>query len=291
MDRSEQAGLGVAVVGHLVLFAALSLSLLQAPELPKIINPPVEVELVDEIALKTTAPKPAPAPAPEAAPAPPEPMAPPPTPVPAPPPPKPVPTPTPKPTPAPTPKPIPKVMPAKSALPKPTSAKPAPAKPAPAKPAPAKPAPAKPQQNRAPGLSRNILAGIGDAPSNVTTTTPTRSTTTAAQPAQEAGPAVKAAIAAEIRRQLKPHWKSPTGADVELLKTTLVVHLNKDGSISGTPELLSQTGVNDSNRAQARLHVDQAIKAVRLAAPFQLPVAYYDAWKEIRPNFDKRLSQ
>jgi outer membrane biosynthesis protein TonB len=302
MDRSEQAGLGVAVVGHLALFAALSLSLLQPPEIPKIINPPVEVELVDEISLKTTAPQPAmaPAPAPASAPelAPPEPMAPLPTPVPAPSPPlpKPVPAPTPKPTPVPTPKPVPKPVtkpaPAKPAPAKPVPAKIIPAKSAPAKPSALKAAPAKPQATRAPGLSRNILAGIGDAPSTATTVTPTRGTAApAAQPAQEAGPAVKAAIAAEIRRQLKPHWKSPTGADVELLETTLVVHLAKDGSIIGAPTLLSQVGVNESNKGQARLHVDQAIKAVRLSAPFQLPEAYYDAWKEIRPKFNRKLSQ
>jgi hypothetical protein len=207
-----------------------------------------------------------------------------------------VPAPTPKPTPVPTPKPVPKPVtkpaPAKPAPAKPVPAKIIPAKSAPAKPSALKAAPAKPQATRAPGLSRNILAGIGDAPSTATTVTPTRGTAApAAQPAQEAGPAVKAAIAAEIRRQLKPHWKSPTGADVELLETTLVVHLAKDGSIIGAPTLLSQVGVNESNKGQARLHVDQAIKAVRLSAPFQLPEAYYDAWKEIRPKFNRKLSQ
>jgi hypothetical protein len=90
---------------------------------------------------------------------------------------------------------------------------------------------------------------------------------------------------------LKPHWKSPTGADVELLRTTIAVRLNRDGTISGSPELVSQAGVNASNRAQARLHVDQATKAVRLAAPFKLPAEYYEAWREIRPTFDRRLSQ
>lgn len=103
--------------------------------------------------------------------------------------------------------------------------------------------------------------------------------------------AVASSIGAEVRRQLKPHWKSPTGADVELLRTTLSVRLNRDGSLSGAPELVSQSGVNDSNRAQARLHVDQAIKAVRLAAPFKLPADFYDAWRDIRPTFDRRLSQ
>ena len=120
LDRAEKAGLGVAVVGHAALFAALSLSLLRPAELPKIDNPPIEVELVEEVAEVTRAPEPkaAPAPpAPAAAPSPSPPPAPldlpkPTPPVPAPrPEPKPVPRPEPKPMPKPVPKPVPKPMP------------------------------------------------------------------------------------------------------------------------------------------------------------------------------------
>ena len=81
----------------------------------------------------------------------------------------------------------------------------------------------------------------------------------------------------------------PTGADVELLVTTVEVQLARDGSIVGQPEVVSQTGVNASNRAQAGPHRENALRAVRLAAPFKLPAEYYDAWKVIRPKFDRRL--
>jgi len=238
VDRAERTGFGVAVVAHAVLFAALSLSLLKPPELPRIDAEPIEVSIVDQVALESSAPDPAPAAPPAAA-----------EPVPA----------------EPQPAPPPPVVQAKPA-PKPVS------KPEPPK---AKAA----QAQRRPGLSRDLVAGLTDAPS------------AAGTPAKTVGPAIASSIGAEIRRQLKPHWKSPTGADVELLRTTLIVRLKSDGSIDGAPTLDSQTGINESNRGQAKLHVDQAIRAVRLAAPFKLPAEYYDAWKIIRPTFDKRLSQ
>lgn len=248
MDRAERTGFGVAIIGHVLLFAALSLSLLTPPKLPKLDAEPIEVSLVDKVALESSAPQPVPsaAPAPAAA--------------------EPETTEAQTPPPAPEPKHAPKPV-AKAPVPPKASAKPEPAK--------AKPA----QAQRRPGLSRDLVAGLTDTPSPAGT------------PAKTVSAAVASSIGAEIRRQLKPHWKSPTGADVELLRTTLIVRLKRDGSIDGTPTLDSQTGVNESNRGQAKLHVDQAIRAVRLAAPFQLPAEYYDAWKIIRPTFDKRLSQ
>ena len=43
---------------------------------------------------------------------------------------------------------------------------------------------------------------------------------------------VQASLAAAVRRQLKPHWKAPTGADVEQLRTELSIRLAKDGSVT-----------------------------------------------------------
>lgn len=267
MDRAERTGLGVAVAAHAALFAALSLNLLKPPALPKIDNDPIEVSIVDRVSLESSAPNPSEAaePAPvEAAPAPqPEPL-------------PPVTQPTLQPT----------VKPAPKAPPKPVT-RPAAKSPPPSK-AVAKPATARSQPPRKSGLSRDLVSGLSDTP-NVKGTA--QSSSASGTPAKVASAAVTSSIGAEIRRQLKPHWKSPTGADVEMLRTTVTVRLNRDGSIDGTPTLDTQTGVNESNRSQAKLHVDQAIRAVRLAAPFKLPTEYYDAWKVIRPTFDKRLSQ
>jgi outer membrane biosynthesis protein TonB len=170
MERSEKIGLGVATVGHVLLFGLLSAGFLATPNPLKLKSPPMDVSLVDEVALQSTAPQvstqppppsvapeqgptedakpaaqPEPAPEPEPTPAPPKPQ-PKPKPAPAPPPPKPVvkeQPPKPKEKPAPPKKEVAKTP----AKPKPAPEKPAPkAKPAPEKPAAkAKPAPEKPK--------------------------------------------------------------------------------------------------------------------------------------------------
>ena len=150
MERAEKQGLAVAAVGHLALFALLSLGLLSA-RIPK---PPLadtmDVTIADMAGMQSAAPKLS-AEAPKASEAPeqgkpedsaPPPPAPAPTPLPPEPkPPAPEPTP-PKPEPAP-PKPTPKPVP-----PKPEKAEPKPEKPKPEKPKPekAKPEKAKPQK-------------------------------------------------------------------------------------------------------------------------------------------------
>ncbi len=165
MDRSEKIGLGVAVVGHVLLFGALSLGFLGAPELPKKIEQqPIDVSLVPDVALEATAPQSvetlaesvapdegapedAAPPAPEEAePEPkPDPVPPAPQPKPAPPKPAPKPQPAPEPKPQPKPKPAPPKPVAKPApVPKPVvKSQPKAEKAPPAKAAPAKSAPTK----------------------------------------------------------------------------------------------------------------------------------------------------
>ena len=70
MDRTEAAGLGVSVAGHVALLALLSAALVTASRAP-IMPPAMEVSFVDEVALDAAAPQPSPqaaAPPPAAAP-------------------------------------------------------------------------------------------------------------------------------------------------------------------------------------------------------------------------------
>lgn len=242
-------------------------------------------------------PQPAPAPAPQPKPAPPKPA--PPKPAPAKPAPaKPAPA-KPQPKPQPQPKPAPKAAPAKPSKPAPAAptkpARAAPAKPTRAAPATptrtaaagkstaAKPAAAAPAKARGPvkpsGRLEGLDLGASDRPS------PSKSN---AQPAATVGPQVRSALQAEVIRQIKPHWTPPSGADSEKLRTRVVVSLNKDGSVQGEPRV-TQTGVTDSNRVQAALHRERAIRAVKLAAPFKLPAQYYDGWKTIAPTLYEGL--
>jgi outer membrane biosynthesis protein TonB len=101
---------------------------------------------------------------------------------------------------------------------------------------------------------------------------------------------VQASLGAEVRRQLKPHWKAPTGADAEQLRTEVVISLGQDGRVTDV-RVVGTTGQTASNRPQVPLHQEHAVRAVRLASPFRLPAQYYEAWKQLRVTFDKRLSQ
>ncbi|WP_336957805.1 cell envelope biogenesis protein TolA [Sphingobium aquiterrae] len=308
MERSEKIGLGIATAGHVLLFGVLSSGFLSTPNPLKLNSPPMDVSMVDEVALQsmaqrvsTTPPPPsqapeqgpteeaAPAPAPEAAPEPE------PEPVPAPPPPKPAPPrqiaekakPKPRPPAAP-----PKAV----AKPAPPREKPA-AKPAPAKETPKakpKPAPEKPKASGSGTATRARGSLLGpDFLKGIQTEKPVRPTAPSPAPAAALGPQQKAALDQEIRRQLKAHWRPPSGADADQLVTLLSVHLDKNGRVVGSPELVDQLGVTASNRPQAKLHAERAIQAVMLASPFQnLPPEYYDQWKWLKPlRFDARLNR
>jgi outer membrane biosynthesis protein TonB len=291
MERTEKIGLGIATAAHVLLFAALSSNLLFKPKPLKLNSPPIDISMVDEVALHSTAPKvsfdpPPPSEAPEkgpteeAAPAPapkPEPEV-----APAPPPPKPSP---PKQT---VEKPKPKPVPPKPAAPPKAAEKPKPVKGKP-KTETAKPAAiagkGKTERPRGSLLGNDFLKGIQ-------TEAPAKPVKAAATPAAAVGPAQKAALDAEIRRQIKPYWKAPTGSDVEQLRTIVAVDLNRDGSISGVPQAVETTGQTASNRGQVQLHQELAIKAIKLAAPFKLPADLYaNGWQSLRIAFDKRLSQ
>jgi len=111
-------------------------------------------------------------------------------------------------------------------------------------------------------------------------------------PASQIGASAKASIVQAIVRQIRPHWNAPQGVDAELLVTELAFDLNEDGSLKGRPRVLRQSGETESNRPQKSLHAERAIRAVQLAAPFDLPDEYYNAWKSIRgARFDRNLSR
>jgi outer membrane biosynthesis protein TonB len=298
----ERIGLIAAVAVHAGLVALL----LWHPPKGEVVTPPdrIEVTISDDIAAKSTSPQPRsdarPDTAPELGEPPPpaEPEAAPPAPrvEPPPPEPRPVAKPQPRPQPKVVPKPVPAPKPVARPVPRPAP-KPAPkpaARPAP-KPA-ARPAakPATKSSTKAaakptgkPGGSRignDFLEGVRGARSSGTAKAP---------PAQVAGPAVQSSLLGAISRTIRPHWqgKVPEGADSEKLVTILRWNLNRDGSLAGTPTVVRQEGITDANRPQAARHAEQAIRAVQLAAPFDLPNEYYDTWKRVTIKFDKRLAQ
>lgn len=152
------------------------------------------------------------------------------------------------------------------------------------RPQPSRAAPTPPRRTERSGGSRvgdNFLAGMGDS----TRTTETRA------PASALGASERASLLQGIVREVKPHWQPPSGPDSDQLVSKVRFRLNPDGSLNGRPTLVGQRGENATNRTQAGRHGEQAIRAVQLAAPFDLPERYYDAWKTVTLDFDWKLAQ
>lgn len=264
LRREERIGLGIAVVLHLALAAAFLAQPSKREVLPP--APKMTVNLTTDVGLEATAPDPVPLSAAAIAP-------------------------TLAPEPAPVAEPAPAVQPLpEPPRPKPverTVARPAP-KPSPVSTEPRRrpDAPSKTERStpRPAGGSRigaDFLPGAGDS----TTTRETR------VPASQIGASAKASLFQAIARELRPKWQPPSGPEVEELVTKIRFRLNSDGSLSGSPEIVRQWGITDLNKPQAGRHGEQAIRAVRLAAPFDLPEEYYEAWKVVTVDFDWKLSQ
>jgi len=252
MDRAEKTGIGASVVGHVLLFGLLIASYSLMPPMRPPGREAIEVDLVAETALESGAPEISnEAPAPRAIEE----------------------DTLPEPpvlSPVEVPEPVAKVEPKPAPRPMPVTKRVAKQEP-------------KAQPRPAPRESLRKQLGILPVEDN-----PGRSNKA---PGATITPQVQSSLAAAVRRQLKPHWKAPTGADAEQLRTELAITLARDGSVIDI-DVLGQKGVTPSNRGQAPLHREQAIRAVRLASPFQLPAEFYEAWKVLSPiGFDKRLSQ
>ena len=303
------AGLTLALAGHLLLLALLSLA--WSKPVPRTWPQPVplEVSLVTDVAPEAQAPPAATPPAPSVAPetGAPEDAAPPPA-------------PTPQPArvtpPAPA-KPVPQAKPVAAPKPQPpvAAARPAPAtKPAPppiaaARPAPARPAPtavarpsrlaglqlgtaegasptstaARPRGRR---LGSDFLAGLApDAPSR---------TPSPAAPAARAGPYPTASIVQAIARQIQPcaDRQVNPGPGANRIVTTLNIRLNQDGTLAATPTRVRQGGINDENERYSQRVVDLGIAAFKGCSPLRLPSEYYQTanggWNNINYQWQLR---
>ncbi|WP_228243490.1 energy transducer TonB [Porphyrobacter sp. GA68] len=286
--REERIGLGIAIAAHVALAAFLVSREAPAPVAPQ--EERMVVNLSQDVGLADTAPVPVPASRAAVAPqlsqettAPPEPEVTPPLP------PIQQPVERPQPVASPPPRPAPAPQPRATAQPPQPRATPQPAQPAPqprqtSAPAPRPTAAAQPapqQRQAASRIGSDFLAGAGSADTQETRA-----------PASAIGARTQASITSAIIRQLKPHWNAPSGVDADRLVTVLSFRLNRDGSLAGTPRVVSQSGITDANSPQKALHAERAIRAVQLAAPFNLPEEYYAAWSNVSSaRFDRSLSQ
>ncbi|MFK0300131.1 hypothetical protein ACIQTU_13040 [Brevundimonas sp. NPDC090276] len=278
-----------AIVGSLALHAgvvALALVSWSSKDEPKPLVNSVPVSIVSDIEIAAApADNPQPEPSPEDGatapvetppePVPPEPTPTPPPPRPTPPAPRPVPTPpAPRPTPAPTPRPTPPKPTPPTPAPRPTPTPPRPTPPAPARPtppAPARPAPAKP----APGLDLDALAGPPRPTQN--RGRPATGQQGSGQASQATGPQITA-----IFNQVYDNWNvfivcNMPGGDE--LRIQMDVTLSADGRITRGPTL-----INPQSSNVYRAAADEAMRALRQTAPFDVPTGFPGG--AYRPTFN-----
>lgn len=129
-------------------------------------------------------------------------------------------------------------------------------------------------------IGDDFLAGSGSS----TTTTETRA------PAAKFGAKEAADLRSAISRQIKKNWTAPNGVEAEQLVSIVRWQLNPDGSLKGRPTCnTNPSSITESNRPQAGPHCERAIRAVQLAAPFQLPEQFYSRWDDLVWQFDRRI--
>ncbi|MDE1467716.1 energy transducer TonB [Aurantiacibacter sp. D1-12] len=250
-STEERIGIGAAVVAHVALAAGLAWVAQQRDMAPNAPPERIAVSLASEVSLESTAPDPSAEPAASMAPELSD-----------------LPTP---PEAIVVPQPAPEVRPTRTPRVAPTSRPTTRSAPTPA------PTPTATQRPQGSRLNDNFLEGTSTADGN------------RGSPAATFGPRERAALASAITRQLRPHWSAPSGVDVDQLVSVVSWRLNRDGSLSGRPRCVTQRGINDSNRPQASLHCERAIRAVQLAAPFNLPDQFYSRWDDLEWDFDRRL--
>lgn len=279
MDRVERLGLGAAIGGHVMLLGAFALGLIMSPD-PIKKQDSISVSLVGEIADVSSAPDAIQEESAPPAPAQAEPADPPPAPAPA--------MQMERPVEKVQPKPV--VKPAKTA-PTPPLRKTAAAK-EPVKQPPAKAAAQPTKTTAAPsgkgstsakpgGLSKSFedsISNIGKAPgAGKAVGTP------AAKTAAEVRRTVTAALGPQIMRFVRSC--SPNGVGVDKILTRVSLSLNRDGSLAGISGV-SQDGVDESNRPQAKPTETCVLNSIRRASPFSgLDDDYYDVWKTHRMAF------
>lgn len=268
LGGNEGRGVAVAVVAHIVIIGLLSVQWTAGDR--RFDNPPMEVDLIAETAVQSTAPVISDTPpaarlgeedaidiaAPEPMPAPPEPE------------------PVVRPTPAPTPKQV-------------TRPKPEPVKkqPSPAKKTPPTVAQKAPPAKKPPIRSTGNLDGIIDGLTKDAPRSPPKKGARAAVTAAE----VRKSIDVSIKAKVGPRWDScrVSGVDVDQLKTVVKFRLTQSGALAGFSSVTT-TGENDSNKFQVKRHQECAKRAVELAAPFDLPEDNYSFWQNYTLDFIKR---
>jgi len=90
---------------------------------------------------------------------------------------------------------------------------------------------------------------------------------------------------ANLAAQMRKCWLVPISAqEVDGLFVRLLIDMNRDGSVAGTPQVLEISIQNSVGVATA----SAAQRAVRRCAPYKLDTSKFDEWRQIEVRFDPK---
>jgi colicin import membrane protein len=150
-----------------------------------------------------------------------------------------------------------------------------------------KPEPKKPEPKQQPKFDSNRIAALldkRDAQRRVATGS-TLSNTPALGTATGQAVSLSQNELDALRARLRDCWNVPVGlAEARDLVVTIRILFNKDGSLLAEPRLM-----NNGSHPAFQAASESALRAVRSCAPYSfLPVAKYEAWKDVIIDFDPR---
>jgi hypothetical protein len=84
-----------------------------------------------------------------------------------------------------------------------------------------------------------------------------------------------------LRSQIQRCWNLPPGlAEAKNLMIEIRVNLNRDGTLTFDPKV-----TNRSSHPLFQITAESALRAIRTCQPYRLPIAKYEAWKEVDFGF------
>ena len=149
------------------------------------------------------------------------------------------------------------------------------------------PPPKKQEPKQQPSFDSNRIAALLDKrdPQRRATTGSTLNNTPALGAATGTAVALSQNELDALGARLRQCWNVPVGlAEARDLVVTVRILFNKDGTLSGEPRVQ-----NHDSRPVFQSAAESALRAVRGCGPYNfLPIAKYEAWKDVEVNFDPR---
>ena len=158
------------------------------------------------------------------------------------------------------------------------------------------PTPAAPRREAAEGLDLDRISALADAAAAPAQRRAPQMAAADAAPARSdrsraaagLGAALTASDADALRAQINACWRRPANAaDADRLVVQVRIDLAPDGALAEEPRLVRPSGLAGADPA-LRVAAENAMRAVRQCAPFELPAARYESWRAVLFTFDPR---